>query len=344
MKPIGNSTKNPLLQNLGKVIDTKPLVAELSSWQLEFLSRSKRAPHIAAITNLYPDHLNRHNDMEEYANAKANIFINQKTSDFLILNYDNEWKKFFLNKKPKAQSYFFSTKRLPKKINGIFIDNGRIVLQKNGVRKKILLVHGFEKKWGLHNLENLLVSILAVTLYDPKIRITQKMIQTLTEIPLRQKTLYKDKRLTVINDSASTSPDALMSALRRFGKDPNTVFICGGTSKKLPWDVAAKVLKQTIHPKNLVLLSGSATNDLLVELEKINYFDKKPQIFETLNNCIKRAFEITDGTPCTIIFSPGAASFEKFKNEFDRGDKFNKLMQKYIHSNMTASNNKFKNV
>ncbi|MCK5027905.1 MAG: hypothetical protein KAS07_05795, partial [Candidatus Pacebacteria bacterium] len=223
-----------------------------------------------------------------------------------------------------------STQHLPKKINGIFINDGKIVLQKDGVQKDILTIHNFEKKWGRHNLENLLASILAVTLYDPKTRITQKIVQTLTEIPLRQETIYKNKYLTVINDSASTSPDALISALRRFGKYPNTVFICGGTSKKLPFNEAAKAIKQTIHPKDLIFLSGSATDDLLAELKKIHYFDKKPQIFETLNNCVTLALKITGGTPGTIIFSPGAASFEKFKNEFDRGEQFNLLIQQLL--------------
>jgi len=334
MEPIGNSTKNPLLQNLKTDNNIKkPCVIELSSWQLELLPRAKRASRISIITNLYPDHLNRHKNMEEYAKAKANIFINQHEEDFLILNYNNPWTKVFLSKQPKSQIFFFSIKTLPKKRNGVFAANNKIIFQNNGSQKTIASVIGFEKKWGQHNLINLLTSALAITLYDPSIHITRKIIQSLTEIYLRQETIYKDKNLLVINDSASTSPDAFISAIHRFKQknlaQKNTaVFICGGTNKNLLFDKVAKILKQNVSPQNLILLSGSATNDLIGELKKINYFKKQPpQIFDTLADCLNRALKITAKKPSAIIFSPGAASFEKFKNEFDRGKQFNKLVK-----------------
>ncbi|MBU1730429.1 UDP-N-acetylmuramoyl-L-alanine--D-glutamate ligase [Patescibacteria group bacterium] len=339
MEPIGNSTKNPLLQNLknnhtgNTHTAKKPFVIELSSWQLELALRAERAPHIAVITNLYPDHLNRHKTMEEYAGAKANIFANQNQENFLILNYNNPWTKFFLNKKPKAQVFFFSTKILPKNVNGVFVNDDKIIFQNNGAQKTIAPVVGFEKKWGQHNLANLLTSALAVTLYDPSIHITRKVVQSLTEIYLRQETVYEDKNLLVINDSASTSPDALISAVLRFGqknldKKHTSVFICGGTRKNLPFDKVTKILKQNVMPQNLIFLSGTATDDLICELKKINYFKQTPQVFDTLKECWIYALKLTGFTSKTVVFSPGAASFEKFKNEFDRGEQFNKLVEK----------------
>jgi UDP-N-acetylmuramoylalanine--D-glutamate ligase len=107
MEPIGNSSNNPLLTELdAEMKEVRPLslkkqlhVAELSSWQLELLPQSGKAPHVTVITNIYPDHLNRYNGIEDYAAAKANIFKDQTSHDSLVLNYDNPWRDFFLEKK-----------------------------------------------------------------------------------------------------------------------------------------------------------------------------------------------------------------------------------------------------
>lgn len=342
IKPIGNSSNNPLLNELSKEKTCevqprtlkKPHVAELSSWQLELLPQSSRAPHIAVITNIYPDHLNRYNSIEDYAAAKVNIFKHQTKDDFLILNYDNPWRNFFMDKERHAQTYFFSTKKLPKKVNGIFFSGSGAIFQKNGIQKKMVLLKDFEKRWGRHNLENILAAILAVHLFDPKLRISQKMLGLLTEIPFRQQTTYKDKHLRIINDSTSTSPDALISAVNRF-KGADTVYIAGGTSKNLPFNRAAQSLKKNVPAKNLILLSGSATNDLIFALEKADYPIKNTRTFDTLQECVNSALAQKVSGTKTIVFSPGAASFEKFKNEFDRGNQFSIIVQNAPRNKMS---------
>src|SRR3989338_3470677 len=99
--PSGNTPDNAFLkeferlstcllrQKISQITDGEniPVVAEMSSWQLERFLSGGRAPHVSVITNLYPDHLNRYNGIRDYANAKANIFALQKPDDFLILNY-----------------------------------------------------------------------------------------------------------------------------------------------------------------------------------------------------------------------------------------------------------------
>lgn len=319
--PSGNTPENALLREVARPKDTStPAVSELSSWQLEILPASEKSPHIALITNVFPDHLNRYKDIEEYARAKANIFMNQTKDDFLILNDANEWMPFFLGLKPQAQIFYFSKKPLAKNKNGMFMKDGALIFRHDGKEKEIADVKNFAEKMGEHNLENLLATVLAVTLFEPKLRITKKMIDTLPQIPFRQEIIFRKKGLTVVNDSAGTSPDAVVVALRRF-KD--SVLITGGTDKKLEFAELAKEIKKTLKPERLVLLNGSATAKLIAELENIKFFKKqKPQIFETLDECIKVALGALPRQKGTIIFSPGAASFEKFKNEFDRGGKF----------------------
>jgi UDP-N-acetylmuramoylalanine--D-glutamate ligase len=324
MEPIGNSSNNPLLNELSKERTKSLHVAELSSWQLEILPQSKRAPHIAIITNIYPDHLNRYRGIKDYADAKANIFKHQTKNDFLILNHASDWRDFYLGKKPKGHVYFFSLKKLPKRIDGIFLDGTSVIFQEHGIQITLLTISGFEKKWGSHNTANLLAALLAIRLYDPKIKITQKQLKGLNEIPYRQQTTFQNKTLRVINDSTATSPDGLIAAIKRFhGKD--TVFIAGGTRKDVSFDDAARALKKYAPAHNLVLLSGSATNDLLTSLKKVSYQLTHITTCDTLDECVAEALT---KKPRILVFSPGAASFEKFKNEFDRGEQFNAIVRK----------------
>ena len=168
--------------------------------------------------------------------------------------------------------------------------------------------------------------MLTIHLFNPTIRITQKQLTQLDEIPFRQETVYKNSRIRIINDSTSTSPNELIAAIDRF-KGPQTIFIAGGTRKDVSFDKAARSVKKHIHPKNLIVLSGSATDDLLTSLQKINYPNESITIFDTLQECIDEALA---RNPKILVFSPGAASFEKFNNEFDRGEQFTTLIKKAL--------------
>ena len=97
----GNIPDSPVLSFLDKISKNSPVVLELSCFQLELLKN--QAPHLAIITNLYQDHLNRYQTMKRYAQVKANIFLHQKPDDYLILNDDNSWTKYFLSLKPVSQ-------------------------------------------------------------------------------------------------------------------------------------------------------------------------------------------------------------------------------------------------
>jgi UDP-N-acetylmuramoylalanine--D-glutamate ligase len=325
--PTGNNPEQAFLKELSEITDKKrPVVAEMSSWQLEYLevSGAGKAPHIAVITNVFPDHLNRYKDIKEYARAKASIFTHQTENDFLILNDSNEWTPFFLGLKPRGHIFFFSKKPLIKNKNGVFVKDGAIMFRRDKEERKVADVKNFAEKMGEHNLENLLAAVLSVTLFDPKLHITKKIIERLPQIPFRQEIVRSKHGLTVVNDSAGTSPDATAAALRRF---KNVVLITGGTDKKLEFAELAKEIKKKLTPERLVLLNGSATTKLIAELEKIKFFKKtKPNIFETLDECIEAARAALPKQKGTLVFSPGSASFEKFKNEFDRGERFNKII------------------
>ena len=313
-KLTGNSSDQPMLGILDSLDGKTPVIAELSSWHLELLNQSGRAPEITLITNIYPDHLNRYSSVKDYASAKANIFKNQKKGDFLILNKKNEWTKFFMKKfsgwKTRSKVLYFPAK------TGINEDK-------------------FADAYGRHNLENFQAAFLAAKLAGIPESAMCRVAWHLPQIKFRQEMIIKSPKLTVVNDTTATSPDGTMAALRRFGKE-NIILIAGGTDKNLeyapPAGGWARAVKRFVRPERLYLLNGSATEKMIAALKKIGYFkNKKINLYENLGGILKytsRLIRENKKTKWMVVFSPGAASFEKFRNEFDRGEQFSRLAKK----------------
>jgi UDP-N-acetylmuramoylalanine--D-glutamate ligase len=324
----GNNPDYPLFSFIDKLKQNIPVVLEIPCFQLELPLH--KAPHIAIITNLYTDHLNRYRTLKQYAQIKANIFKYQTKNDYLILNNDNSWTKYFLSLKPKAQVYFTSLKKLPKNLNGVYFHKNWIFYQKDGHPEKITNVKIFNQLWGLHNTDNLLRAILVAKILKLSNAQIKKQLASLPQVKMRQEIVFQDKTLTIINDSAGTSPEAGVAALNRWDHNKNFILITGGTDKALDFKQLAKEIKKKLAAPNLILLNGSATKKLIEELEKLHY-SKTYNVFENLGECLTYSFFLAQNKKKAIIaFSPASASFEKFKNEFDRGEKFNHLVKQLV--------------
>ena len=150
----------------------------------------------------------------------------------------------------------------------------------------------------------------------------------LPQIKFREEIIFKSPKLIIVNDTTATSPDGTIAALKRFGKD-NVILIAGGTDKNLEYSEWAQLVKQYTTQGQLYLLNGSATKKMIAALKRVGFFKRnQPQIFENLLNTLRsvKKSKVKSNKLKVILFSPGAASFEKFKNEFDRGEKFNRLI------------------
>lgn len=306
---LGNSPEKPFLGEISNVDEDTWVVMEVPSYQLEIIDGQNFKPHIAVITNLYRDHINRHKTIEEYALAKASIFKGQAESDILILNKENEWTDFFVGLNPQAKILFFS-----KESNADLFSK-----------------ESFVREWGEHNLLNLFSAILVAQNMGVDNESIRSAIPTLPQIKFRQEKVFESENLEIYNDTAATSPEATIAALERF-KDKNLILIAGGTDRELDFRDWAKAVKDNIMSDNLVLLSGSATDKMIKELELINRPD--PISKDSLSECFYTAYTKSRGFrgKSIILFSPGCKSFEKFKNEFDRGEKFNVLVAEFKNS------------
>lgn len=302
-----------------------PFVLETSSFQLEYITRGIPAPSVALITNIYQDHLNRHKTMEAYIEAKAKIFLNQTEEDHLVLNFDNIHTKNFLTLKPKSKLFFFSCRPLPRGINGLFVSKGVIYHASHGKHTRLFkspFLTSFEN-------QNFLGALLVSYLYT-KLWPSLKEINTLPNAPMRREVIIKRKGLMVINDSAGTSPDATIALLEVYTKvsKRQKVLISGGTNKQLDFSLWAKKISQSILPENLFLLEGSATAEMIKELHFYNFWktNESPRVFKNLKDLLFCVSEMKNIS--VVLFSPSSASFEKFRNEFDRGNTFSRIARK----------------
>ena len=316
----GSSYVRPLLSVADEPQKYSHAATELSSFLLEHFDGR---PDIAIITNLYRDHLNRHRTMKEYAKAKASIFISQTAAQHLILNHDNAWTPQFLAMKPRAQVWFTSAvgQDVPQ---GLVYQDGKGMLVKAGAWRAVLNLEKVHREQGIHNLENALAAALAAHLAGTSWQTIQKRIATLPQIQYRQETVHQDRKLTVINDTTATSPEGAIAAIRRWG-GPNCVLICGGTDRELEFGAWADAVRETLNVNNMVFLDGSATRKMRTALGPWGRGIRSyASLADALDAALARARKYVQSV---VVFSPGAKSFELFRNEFDRGQQFNNFVK-----------------
>lgn len=280
-------------------IDPKTwVVLELSSWQLEGLKKESSSPAIALITNIFPDHLNRYQNMADYLSAKKIIFAHQKKTDCLLLNKKNSWSSKIAKEAP-GKVIFFSRKDLNK-----------------NWRKKIKLP-------GKHNLDNVAAAAKIADLLKIKKDLVIEATSNFGGLPHRLEFVNTISGVDFYNDSAATNPTAAEAAITTFNRP--LIWILGGADKKLQFNKLLKAAKKTPHLKGLVFLEGKATTKIIKETKKnlseVPFFGP----FNKMSLAVKTAYQLAK-TGDIILLSPATASFGLFKNEFDRGRQFKKTV------------------
>lgn len=319
----GNSLTNPFFSGLRANASGTTAVTELPSFLLEHFSH---APDIAVVTNLYRDHLSRYDGIKDYAMTKAQVFAHQTKHQHVIVNADDIWTPFFLRQKPRAHVWSVSSHPL-KGGQGLYEDNGWLWFLSDGMAQRVIELKDFEGQHGSHNLRNFTIAALAAHLAGCPWNVIAKRLKKLPDIPYRQEVVFKSGRLTIINDTTATSAEGGIAALERFG-GPNCILIGGGTDRGLEFGLWARAVVQYIKPENTILLEGSATKKMLKALGK----DRAGRrTYATLEKCLEKALKRAGKyVNSVVLFSPGAKSFELFKNEYDRGQQFNKLVKKLV--------------
>ena len=302
---LGGNIGTPLLPLVRQMRETDFAVVELSSFQLMDMRRS---PHVALITNLAPNHLDIHKDMEEYVESKKNIYRFQQEADLLVVNGDNDITAP-LQGPGATHAFSRAGKNVRVRLeNGIIYRDGTPVLDKTD----ILLP-------GEHNVENYMAAIAVVEglVEDETIRHVAK---TFGGVEHRIELVRVKDGVRYYNDSIASSPSRTMAGLRSFPE--KVILIAGGYDKHIPYDVLGPEI--CTHVKKL-FLCGATAPQIRAAVE--NCAGQKPEMtdcgkFEAAVKAAAAAAEPGD----VVLMSPASASFDEFKNFAVRGNFFKKLI------------------
>lgn len=313
---LGGNIGIPLFTQVRDFKKDDIVILELSSFQLMGMEIS---PDISVITNISPNHLDKHSSYEEYIEAKKNIFNYQDSTGKVVLNYDNEITRGFKSE-IEGKVVFFSSKE--KLEDGVIYDDGMIKTCEDGVRKHLIKASDIHLR-GEHNYENVCAAVAATSgLVDAETQIAA--LKEFKGVKHRLEFVREINGVKWYNDSIGTSPTRTIAGLNSFTE--RIVLIAGGYDKNLDYAPMAKPILEKVS--TVILLGKTATkiyDALIQELAK----DPKVvfPIYRTTD--IEHAVELANrfAKPGEIVlFSPASASFDMFKNFEERGDKFKEVV------------------
>ncbi|WP_459479856.1 UDP-N-acetylmuramoyl-L-alanine--D-glutamate ligase [Clostridium saccharoperbutylacetonicum] len=308
---VGGNIGTPLFSQIESIKEEDKVVLELSSFQLMTMTQEI---DVAVCTNLSPNHLDMHKDMQEYIDAKKNIFLYQNSNGILVLNRENEITYEF-KKEAKGDVKLFSSKREIE--GGAYFKEGILYLEGKEVCKKSDIVIK-----GMHNVENYLAAFLAVK-EDVSIESMKKVAETFEGVEHRCEFIRELDGVKYYNDSIASSPTRTLAGLKAF--DEKVILIAGGYDKHIPFEPLA--YKGYPYIKELILLG--ATKDKIREVFDKLYKEQEIKInmktVETMEDAVKEARSVARSGDI-VTLSPACASFDMYPNFMIRGNTFKTIV------------------
>ena len=287
----GNVMGRATLPLLGKAGEDDTVVLELSSWQLQGFHDAGLSPNASVFTNIYPDHLNRYNGMQDYIQDKKAIYLYQKDNDFCIFNGDQPETARLALEAP-AHKNFFRIEEVPSDWD--------------------------IKLLGVHNRENISAAIKLTQMLGIPETIVRETVENFNGVEHRLQWLGEKRGVGFINDSTSTTPVSGCAALRAL-EGKHILLIAGGADKKL--DLQPFARSAVSRAEKIALLEGEATESLYEKIVAAGGKTKVVGRFDNLRDAVYRLLD--EAVPgAVILLSPACASFGLFRNEFHRGESF----------------------
>lgn len=315
---LGGNLRTSTIELLDKANKKSTSVLELPSFQLEDIYTIKKSPNIAVITNIKNDHVNWHGSLERYQQAKMNIFKYQKKTDFCVINIDDEMSFKCMDEIPSKVVKI----SLKKKDADYYIDEEKTVFEKS---KRLFQLDSLNIL-GKHNLYNVLQAIAVARIKKVPTEVIKDVLENYESLEGRQQFIAEINGVKIYNDTTATNIEALETCLNTFRREYKNkiVLICGGMDKELDFSRIPQVLNEDI--KYIILLEGSASERIYDQLKNLEISIHK--YFNSMSVAVKHAMGISEKGD-VLILCPGAASFNLFVNEFDRGEKFVEAVKKF---------------
>ncbi|NCU38250.1 UDP-N-acetylmuramoyl-L-alanine--D-glutamate ligase [Candidatus Saccharibacteria bacterium] len=299
------------LEVLPRITENDIVVFEISSFQLWDIERS---PHVAVVLMIEPDHLNIHQDFDDYIAAKAHIRMYQNKDDICIYHPSNPYSFRVAQSSAEGEMIRYSSedKGSVHVIDGNFVCNEQIICSVDALQ----LVGG-------HNIENACAAISAASVYTADHNAIAQGLRQFTGLPHRIQFVREHADILYYNDSYSSAPAATIAALQSFSQP--IVLIAGGSDKQADFSELAQTV-QSRPSVTYVLLMGQ-TKDLMAQaLDSVGFVGYEICDERSLEPIFRRAVaQATVGS--VVLLSPGCASFDMFENFTDRGQQFCKLVE-----------------
>lgn len=303
---LGGNIGTPLLPEIENVDPSDACVLELSSFQLMTMTFSPRA---AVVTNVSPNHLNWHTSMDEYVAAKRRIFENQTPDCRLILNAENAITSSFAAD-ARGEVLCFSSKNPADATisdGAIYIGGRRIIPTSEMIIP------------GVHNAENMMAAMLAVS-GAVSVESIQKVARTFRGVPHRAELVLEKNGVKFYNSSIDTSPTRTVAALSAFRQ--KVIVVIGGYDKHIPPGPLTEPLKE----KTKKIFCTGDTGKTILEMMKNAGYSGEISYTADFDEAVTRAARSAEQGDI-VILSPAAASFDRFKNFEERGERFVQILK-----------------
>jgi UDP-N-acetylmuramoylalanine--D-glutamate ligase len=322
---VGGNIGAPLLAEVNDIHVDDLAVMELSSFQLELMTKSV---DIACVLNITPNHLDRHATMEEYVAAKKRILEYQTTKGIAILGHDDPGAWQLLNS-VNGQVCCFGKNQPPTGMPGAFIENGWLSLW-NGSNPVHVLKQSEIALRGWHNVENVLAACAVCQAAGISVQAMQKAIPLFMGVPHRLEWVLSFRGADWYNDSIATAPERVMAAIQSFESPTDIqrsiVLLAGGRDKKLPWrDLADLIHTRVDH----LILFGEAAAKIASEVGP-GQPEGRPYSIDTcvgLEQAVQVAAKLVEPGDI-VLLSPGGTSFDEFRDFEERGEAF----KRWVHN------------
>lgn len=315
---LGGNIGKPLLTEIPDIHPDDVAVLELSSFQLHSINIR---PDVAVITNVSPNHLDKHPTYEDYIESKKRIFLNQTGDDLLVLNRDNGITARFAEE-AGSRVVQFSHRETVK--NGVFCRDGMLYYSHDYAVEAIIPETEILLP-GEHNVENYMAAFAAVDgLVSPEM--CRKVARTYGGVRHRLELIRKLDGVSYINDSIATSPTRTIAGLRAMRTKP--ILIAGGHDKHVSFDRLADEIAERVKA---LYLTGDTAEQIEKAVRKSVFFDPSRlpiYVVPDLKTAVEeaRAHSIPGDV---ILLSPACSSFDRFKNFAERGDTFRKIVLEF---------------
>ena len=305
---VGGNIGFPLTQAVIDKKDSDFVVAELSSFQLEFMRDLK--PKVAVLLNISPDHIDWHGDFSAYSDAKYKIFSNQSSNDWAIVNADLKGPEL---QKIKSKKIFYGANEIQ---DGCYVEGGIIFLDKDGEVMEVGPVSDIQII-GKHNLENTLAAISACVVVGIGMEEIMATIREYRGIEHRLEFVCELEGVDFYNDSKATNPEAAIEGIKSF--DSPIILLAGGRNKGSAFNQLATISKEKV--KKAILL-GEASLELATEFKKVGV---DYEIVDSIEVAAVAAFRSAEKGD-VVLLSPACASLDMFDDYEHRGRIFKKAV------------------